>query len=52
MAVEFQETVAMNLKEYKATLIFQIVDLCTRLLAGTFISNKKAETTVKALFKI
>ena len=52
MATEFQETVAMDLKQYKGKQILHLVDLCTRLSAATFIANKKSTTIVKALFQI
>ena len=52
MATEFQEVVAMDLKQYKGRQILHLVDLCTRLSAATFIPNKNKETIVEALFRI
>ena len=52
MATEFQEVVAMDLKQYKGRQILHLVDLCTRLSAAIFIPNKNKETIVKALFQI
>ena len=51
MASEFNEVVAMDLKQYKGKLILHLVDLCTRLSAAVFIPNKKASTIVKSLFQ-
>ena len=52
MATEFQDVVAMDLKQYQGKQILHLVDLCTRLSAATFIPNKNKETIVKALFQI
>ena len=52
MASQFNETVAMDLKQYDGRNILHLVDLCTRLSAAIFIPNKKASTVVDALFKI
>ncbi len=51
-AREFQEAVAMDLKEYNGRQILHLVDLCTRLSAATFIPNKRKETIVKAILQI
>ena len=52
LATEFQDTVAMDLKQYKGKLILHLVDVCTRLSAAVFIPNKNKNTIVNALFKI
>jgi hypothetical protein len=52
MATNFQQVVAMDLKDYGGSHILHLVDLCTRLSAAIFIPNKKKETIVDALFKI
>ena len=52
MAMEFQEVVAMDLKEYDGKLILHLIDLCTRLSAGVFIPNKNKETIIEHIFKI
>ena len=52
MASEFQETVAMDLKDYNGHLILHLIDLCTRLSAATFIPNKKKDTIVREIFRI
>ena len=52
MATEFQDVVAMDLKQYKGKQILHLVDLCTRLSAAIFIPNKNKETIIKALFQI
>jgi len=52
MAAEFQEVVAMDLKQYDGKQILHLVDVCTRLSAASFIPNKNKKTIVEALFKI
>ena len=47
MASEFNEVVAMDLKQYDGKQILHLVDLCKRLSAAVFIPNKKASTVVK-----
>ena len=52
LASEFQESVAMDLKQYQGKQILHLVDLCTRLSAAIFIPNKKRETIVTAIMQI
>ena len=52
MATRFQETVAMDLKQFEGPLILHLIDVCTRLSAGIFIPNKNKETIIKAIFCI
>ena len=52
LATEFQESVAMDLKQYQGKQILHLVDLCTRLSAALFIPNKKKETIVSAILQI
>ena len=42
----------MALKQYEGCLILHIIDLCTRLLAATFIPNKRRDTIIKEFFRI
>ena len=49
---EFQELVAMDLKQYQGRQILHLIDSCTRLSAATFIPNKKQETVVAAILRI
>ena len=51
-ASEFNEMVAMDLKQYNSKIILHLVDLCTRLSAACLIPNKKPSTIVNAIFKI
>ena len=52
MASQFQESIAMDLKQYDSRQIIHIIDLCTHLSAATFISNKNRDTIIKAFFQI
>ena len=52
MATRFQETVAMDLKQFEGCLILHLIDVYTRLSAGIFIPNKNKETIIKAIFCI
>ena len=52
MASCFQETVAMDLKYYQGQTLLHLIDMCTRLLAATFVPNKKKDTILKAIFGI
>ena len=51
MAIEFQETVAMDLKFYSGK-IFHLVNYSTRLSASLFIPNKNPDTILTYIFKI
>jgi len=51
-ASEFQETVAMDLKQYQSKQILHLIDACTRLSAATFIPNKKRDTIVTAILRV
>ena len=48
----FQETVAMDLKYNQGQTLLHLIDMCTRLLAATFVPNKKKDTILKAIFRI
>ena len=52
LAAEFQDVVAMDLKQYNGKQILHLVDICTKLSAASFIPNKNKETIVEALFRI
>ena len=49
---EFNETVAMDLKEHRGKIILHLIDMCTRLSQAIFIPNKKRETIIQGIFKI
>lgn len=51
MASKFQETVAMDFKEYYGRLILHLIELRTRLSALTLIPNKK-ETIIREIIRI
>ena len=50
MASKFQETVAMDFKEYYGRLILHLIELRTRLSAFTLIPNKK-ETIIREIIR-
>lgn len=52
MSNQFQETVAMDLKQFEGRFILYMIDMCTRLSAGIFIPNKNKETIIRAIFCI
>ena len=52
MANRFCETVAMDLKEFDGKIILHIIDMCTRLSAGTFVKNKKARIHYPRSFSV
>lgn len=52
MSSQFQESIAMDLKQYEGRQILHIIDLCTRLSAATFMPNKSRDTIIKAFFQI
>ena len=49
MSSQFQESIELDLKQYKGRLILHN-DLYTRLSAATFIPNKRRDTIIKELF--
>ena len=51
MATKFCETVAMDLKEFDGKIILHLIDMCTRLSAGTFVKNKKPESIIQGVFQ-
>ena len=52
MATQFQEVVALDLKQLNGKTILHLVDLCTRLSAGCIVPNKEKETIVRSIFRI
>ena len=52
MATQFLETVAMDLKFYRGTIILHLIDVCTRLSAAIVVANKQPDTIIQALFQI
>ena len=40
MADQFQQTIAMDLREYHGYIILHLIDICTRLSAAAIIPNK------------
>ena len=51
MATRFLESVAMDLKFYNGQPILHMIDLCTRLSAGSVMPNKKPETVIKHILQ-
>ena len=51
-ASEFNETVAMDLRQYGDGIIIHLIDVCTKFSSATFVSNKKPSTIVNAIVKI
>ena len=49
---EFNEIVAMDLKEFKGKLILHVTDHATRFSATTFVASKHREEIISALVKI
>ena len=52
MTTEFQDIVAMDLKQFEGNWILHLIDLCTRLSAACFIRNKSKEKITAAIFRI
>ena len=52
MANQFQDVVALDLKQLNGKIILHLIDLCTRLSAACIIPNKNKETVVKSIFRI
>ena len=51
MATQFCETVAMDLKEIDGKIILHLIDMCTRLSAGTVVNNKQPVSIIQGVFK-
>ena len=52
MSNQFQQTVAMDLKQFEGRFMLHMIDMCTRLSAGIFIPNKNKEIIIRAIFRI
>ena len=52
MATEFNEVVAVDIKEFKGKLILHLIDHATRLSAAIFVPSKHKEKIISAIFKI
>ena len=52
IATEFNEVVAMDIKEFKGKLILHLIDHATRLSAAIFVPSKHKEKIISAIFKI
>ena len=50
MAIQFQETVAMDLKQHIGKILIHLTDLATHLSAAAVIPNKNRETIIKKIF--
>ena len=51
LATEFNETVAMDLKDIKEHKILHLIDLATKYSVAVKIPNKESITIIKAIFK-
>ena len=51
IATEFNQVVAMDLKQFGKIYLLPMIDVATKLSAGAIIRNKNPNTIVKEIFK-